>query len=122
VVLQQFIDLLGPSPILVGHNVSFDINFIREKLSQYGLPQSLVTLERGICTRNLARKLIPGLPTYEGVVVATACNVVNNNPHRAEADVRMAAGILFALLRQLGSTVSTVADVQAIQGPLKGAS
>jgi DNA polymerase III epsilon subunit-like protein len=120
-VLQHLLDLLGNNPVIVGHNIAFDINFIREKLLQNGLPASTVTLERGVCTRNLARKLVPGLPGYEGVVVAHACDVINDNPHRAEADVRMSAGILFYLLsHQLSGKVATVGDVQAIQGPLKG--
>jgi DNA polymerase III epsilon subunit-like protein len=119
-VLQQLLDLLGQNPVIVGHNVAFDIGFIREKLLENGLPAGVVALERGVCTRNLARKLIPGLPGYEGVVVAHACDVVNDNPHRAEADVRMSAGILFHLLRHaLAGKVSNLADLQAIQGPLK---
>jgi DNA polymerase III epsilon subunit family exonuclease len=119
-VLQQFLDLIGPNPVLVGHNVAFDIGFIREKLQQYGLPHAMVTTAHGVCTRNLARKLVPGLPGYEGVVVAHACGVINDNPHRAEADVRMAAGILFHLLGKPLPNVATLADLQAIQGPLKG--
>jgi DNA polymerase III epsilon subunit family exonuclease len=121
-VLQQFLAFIGQNPILVGHNVGFDIGFIREKLVQSGLSNSLLTAERGVCTRNLARKMLPGLPSYEGIVVATACDVINDNPHRAEADVRMSAGILFHLLGRLGSDVTTLGALQALQGPLKLAS
>jgi DNA polymerase III epsilon subunit-like protein len=69
----------------------------------------------------LAVKTLPGLPSYEGIVVATTCEVYNPNPHRAESDVRMSAGILFELIKRLraqGQPMSTVQDLLAWQGVL----
>lgn len=63
---------------------------------------------------------MPGLPSYAGVSVATQCGVYNPNPHRAEYDVRMSAGILFALMSQLRErdNLRTVADLLTYQGPI----
>ncbi|MBY0450215.1 MAG: 3'-5' exonuclease [Cyanobacteria bacterium] len=117
IVLSELCAFMGPSPVLVGHNVQFDVSFLREKLDQTGLGTYLprVNPETALCTKKLAQKLMPGLPSYEGVVVATQCGVYNPNPHRAESDVRMSAGILFALLKRLDPSIQTVADLIAFQ-------
>jgi DNA polymerase III epsilon subunit family exonuclease len=120
-VLSDLTRFFETEPLIVGHNVSFDIGFLREKLSQNGLSafQNRLDLTRSLCTRILAKKLLPGLPGYEGVVVATACGVVNPNPHRAENDVRMSAAILFHLYDKLEAQgVKTIGDALAFQGPL----
>lgn len=122
-VLSDLCNFMGTNPIIVGHNVGFDIRFLREKIEQSGLSSFLerVDIERAVCTKALAVKALPGLPSYEGIVVATQCGVDNPNPHRAEYDVRMSAGILFAILEQLkqqGTSPKTVQDLLAYQGPL----
>jgi DNA polymerase III epsilon subunit family exonuclease len=122
-VLSELAAFLGEAPIIVGHNVSFDIGFLREKLSQNGLASFLsrVELSRALCTKVLAQKALPGLPSYEGVMVATAIGYHNPNPHRAEADVRMSAGILFELINRLqaqDSQLKTVQDLLDYQGSL----
>ncbi|MCS6266264.1 MAG: 3'-5' exonuclease [Vampirovibrio sp.] len=123
-VLNDLISFMGPAPLLVGHNVSFDIQFLREKCLECGLVglEQRIDISKAFCTKVLAQKVMPGLPSYEGIVVATQCGYHNNNPHRAEADVRMSAAILFALvekLRQQGQAITTVKDVLAIQGVLQ---
>ncbi len=122
-VLSELSAFIGESPLIVGHNVGFDIGFLREKVSQSGLDVFLdrYNLARAFCTRVLAVKAIPGLPSYEGIVVATSCGVYNPNPHRAESDVRMSAGILFELIRRLrgqGIALHTVQDLLEWQGIL----
>jgi len=122
-VLSELAAFLGEEPIIVGHNVSFDIGFLREKLSQSGLAAFLsrIELSRALCTKVLAQKALPGLPSYEGVMVATAIGYHNPNPHRAEADVRMSAGILFELINRLqtqDSKIKTVQDLLDYQGSL----
>ncbi len=121
--LSDLARFVGSTPVIVGHNVGFDIGFLREKLNQTGLAAFLdrFELERALCTKALAVKAMPGLPSYEGVVVATSCGVHNPNPHRAESDVRMSAGILFALIDKLSKqtpSLQTLDDLLAYQGPL----
>ncbi|WP_303673110.1 3'-5' exonuclease [Vampirovibrio chlorellavorus] len=121
--LSELSAFLGPSPIIVGHNVSFDIGFLKEKISQSGLDvfADRYDLSRAFCTKVLAQKALPSLPSYEGIVVATAVGYHNPNPHRAEADVRMSAAILFALIEKLqaeNAAVKTVQDLLIYQGVL----
>lgn len=123
-VLSELAGFVGPNPVIVGHNIGFDINFLREKLTETGMSSFIprFDLSRALCTKALAQRAMPGLPSYEGIAVATACGVKNDNPHRAEYDVRMSAGILFALLERLPSngslTEDTLEALLAYQGPL----
>jgi DNA polymerase III epsilon subunit family exonuclease len=122
-VMNEFIGFIGPIPLLVGHNVSFDIGFVREKLNECALFGHTAKIDpsRAFCTKVLAQRALPGLPSYEGIVVATQCGIHNPNPHRAEYDVRMSAGILYALIdriRAAGTPLRTVRDLLAYQGPI----
>jgi DNA polymerase III epsilon subunit family exonuclease len=122
-VLSELAGFLGESPVIVGHNVGFDIGFLREKVTQSGLEAFLDRFDaaRSFCTRLLALKALPGLPSYEGIMVATAVGYHNPNPHRAEADVRMSAAILFALIRKIreeNPRIRTVRELLNWQGPL----
>lgn len=120
-VLSELANFVGENPITVGHNVSFDIGFLHEKFEQEGMAsfKSRFNITQAFCTKVLAQKAIPGLPSYQGVVVATACGVVNPNPHRAEADVRMSGQILTHLIGKLSHECKTVGDLQQYQGALK---
>ncbi len=122
-VLSELAAFVGENPVIVGHNVSFDIGFLREKNSQTGLEGFVdrYDLSRAFCTKALAVKALPGLPSYEGIMVATSVGYHNPNPHRAEADVRMSAGILFALIERVCAAnpkIQTVQDLMDWQGPL----
>jgi DNA polymerase III epsilon subunit-like protein len=123
-VLGELTGFLGENPLLVGHNVSFDLGFLREKVQQNGLDAFLERYNpaTSLCTRLLALKGLPGLPSYEGIMVATAVGYHNPNPHRAEADVRMSAAILFALIERAQSEnpkIKTVQDLLNWQGPIR---
>lgn len=122
-VLSELSGFVGDSPIIVGHNVSFDIGFLREKVSQNGLDVFLerYNYARAFCTKVLAQKALPSLPSYEGIMVATAIGYHNDNPHRAEADVRMSAAILFELIKRLKAEnpiLKTAQDLLDYQGTL----
>lgn len=122
-VLSELAGFVGESPLVVGHNVQFDIGFLREKLSQNGLDTftERFNLNRAVCTRAIALKALPGLPSYEGIVVATSVGVHNPNPHRAEADVRMSSGILFEIFKRVQAqdpSIQTVQDFLSWQGTL----
>jgi DNA polymerase III epsilon subunit family exonuclease len=113
-VLSELSAFIGEAPIIVGHNVAFDIGFLQEKVTQNGLSvfEARYNLDRAFCTKVLAQKSLPSLPSYEGIVVATAIGYHNPNPHRAEADVRMSAGILFELIKRLQAENASLKTVQ----------
>jgi DNA polymerase III epsilon subunit family exonuclease len=121
-VMGELSRFLGENPLLVGHNVSFDIGFLTEKIQQAGLGMfaNRYSKQRSFCTKILAQKALPGLPSYEGIMVATSIGYHNPNPHRAEADVRMSAAILFAIIDRLQQnsevTLKTVQDLVTYQG------
>jgi DNA polymerase III epsilon subunit family exonuclease len=122
-VLSELSGFIGESPLLVGHNVGFDIGFLREKITTTGLDafQARYSMSTAFCTKALAVKALPGLPSYEGIMVATAIGYHNPNPHRAEADVRMSAGILFELIQRIqkqDASIKTVQDLLNWQGIL----
>lgn len=121
--LSELSGFVGENPLIVGHNVAFDIGFLREKLQQSGLSvfQERFAMERAFCTKVLAQLALPGLPSYEGIMVATAIGYHNDNPHRAEADVRMSAAILFSLIERIRrerAAMRYVNDLLGYQGIL----
>jgi DNA polymerase III epsilon subunit family exonuclease len=123
-VMNDLLKFMGQNPIIVGHNVTFDLGFLKAKCDECGFfgMETRIAVETSLCTRVLATKILPGLPSYEGIVVATQCGYYNPNPHRAEADVRMAAAILFELVkkgRANGQAFETVGDLLRFQGQLQ---
>jgi DNA polymerase III alpha subunit (gram-positive type) len=128
-VLRQFVQFItqdGHHPILCGHNIMFDLGFLVEKLQSFGIsqePKTLLNLSSALDTLTLAKKLIH-LPSYEGIAVGGFLGVINHQAHRAEADVIMAAGILYKLFERLPFwqghyNTLTLQDILAFQGPLK---
>jgi len=120
-VLTDLCGFVGSNPILVGHNVPFDIGFIQAKLTQCNLAtfHERFDITRAICTKVFGKKLMPGLPSYEGVQLAGHLGISNPNPHRAEADVMMCAEILFALTQRMPSEITTIQQLLEFHGPLK---
>lgn len=122
IALSDLCQFVGKEPVMVGHNVQFDITFMRAQLEKAGLAQftDRFIMERSVCTRDLARIMYPHLPTYEGVAVAHHCGIYNPNPHRAEYDVRMTASTLFFMIKELAEThpnIKTIGQFIAHQQP-----
>ncbi len=87
--LQAF---LGDLP-LVGHNIPFDVAFLRRVGLARRNPQ--------IDTYELASALMPGLKNYTLACVAEALSVPGETHHRALADAQLARQVLLALLGRL---------------------
>jgi DNA polymerase III epsilon subunit family exonuclease len=120
-VLSDLCAFVGANPVIAAHNAVFDIGFLREKLTHVQLSSFLerFEFEKSFCTKALAKKLMPGLPSYEGVQLAGHLGITNLNAHRAEADVRMCAEILFALTNRLPGDITCIQDLLDYQGILK---
>ncbi len=80
--------------IIVGHNISFDVNFLFDKLKQ----NTSDTLSNDyIDTRRIARKALPLLPNYKLRKVADALKVCSRGYHRALNDCYTTYDIYIAL-------------------------
>jgi DNA polymerase III epsilon subunit family exonuclease len=91
-VLPSLRAFLGDVP-LVGHNIPFDVGFLRRVGLARRNPQ--------IDTYELASALLPGLKTYTLASVASALEVPGETHHRALADAQLARQILLALLLRM---------------------
>ncbi len=81
-VLSQFIDFVG-TDIVVGHNVSFDINFINNN--------SVKCFQKAFCndyvdTLRLSRKYVQGAEDHKLQTLIQYFNIESDTAHRALAD------------------------------------
>ncbi|WP_261591314.1 exonuclease domain-containing protein [Pseudoalteromonas holothuriae] len=82
--------------IFVAHNVNFDMGFLKHEFQRVGMLFSKPKL----CTVQLARKYLPGHPSYS---LGNLCNTLNielNQHHRALDDAMAAAEILLLVNEQ----------------------
>ena len=113
--LTQFLFWLArfPSAPVVAHNASFDAHFIARGLAAVKLPP----LGREVlCTRRLARRVLPELRRLGLDRLTHHFGVVNRAPHRALADAEATAEVLLHLLdlARLRAGVETLADLYAL--------
>ena len=96
VVLKDFITFIGDS-VLVAHNASFDISFIRKNASDLN-----ITFENSILdTLELSRYLYPELKRYKLNVVAKHLGISLENHHRAVDDAEATAEILLYSFKKI---------------------
>jgi DNA polymerase-3 subunit epsilon len=97
-VIHELARFVGNDPI-IAHNASFDRKFLIAEYRYAGLasPNNDV-----ICTLRLARRLLPQLPNHKLSTIASHLGIrFPSDAHRAEADARVAAGVLLALSHRL---------------------
>ena len=81
--LSGFLDFLEDH-ILVAHNATFDHGF----LNHNGMKHLDISIDNHIlCTRKLANRLLPDLPSKRLEALCNHFNVTNQRAHRAMADV-----------------------------------
>ena len=95
-VMPRFLEF-SAGCVLVGHNVGFDISFVRENCKNLGLPCDFTTVD----TVGMARVLLPGHAKYTLDAVAKLLGVSLENHHRAVDDAEATAGIFQKLLPKL---------------------
>lgn len=90
-VLPQLLEFIGDD-VLAAHNASFDNNFLLAESRRL----NLTPRHRGlICSLKLARRLLPGQPSYKLGGLAHALNIsYRGNAHRAEADAEVSTRLL----------------------------
>ncbi|MFH1542829.1 MAG: 3'-5' exonuclease [bacterium] len=85
-VMNRFMDFIGEDTILVAHNASFDLSFIKhhlKKATNKDLKNSIV------CTVKLARHLLPKLPNHKLHTVGSHFGFETKNRHRAMGDAEL---------------------------------
>jgi DNA polymerase-3 subunit alpha (Gram-positive type) len=92
-ILPRFFEFCGDC-VLVGHNVAFDIGFVRANAKRLGLPCDYSTVD----TLGLARAELPGHANYKLDTVARLLDVSLENHHRAVDDAGCTADIFLKLL------------------------
>ncbi len=86
--MQDFLAFVGDSHI-VGHNVSFDYGFLHHNACTCGYSFGV----RTICTRKLANRMLPELPSKKLGEICSVLKVTNEQAHRALADVLATAQV-----------------------------
>jgi DNA polymerase-3 subunit epsilon len=92
-VLPQLLDFIAGAS-LVGHNISFDINFLTHEAYLLGLAFP----PDGFDTIALARRFLSGLKRFNLDTVAGHLKIPTANRHRAMGDVKVTAAIFLHIL------------------------
>jgi DNA polymerase-3 subunit epsilon len=95
-VANTIYELLSDN-IFVAHNVNFDYSFIFHHLKKCGLELNV----KKLCTVRLARKALPGFPSYSLGKLCRSLNIQVDDRHRADGDAK-ATVILFNKILQAG--------------------
>ncbi len=82
--------------IFVAHNARFDYSFLKKQFNDFGYNYQRKTL----CSVRLARKLIPGLPSYSLGKLCKSLNIELIDRHRALGDA-LATAKLFDLMLKI---------------------
>lgn len=85
--LPDFLQFCGNLPI-IGHNVGFDTSMIRRACDAAGVPY---TLTKGADTLHLSRRCLPSLDSYTLHDLCKSLGIVQQDVHRALADVSATA-------------------------------
>lgn len=119
--LAKLAEFVGPEPILVGHYIGLDINFLRKKLETFGLShfKDRFVRENTLCTWTLAEKLYPNQGPYRAEVFAPKLGLSVEGLHDAKFDVELAQKILncyFEKLNRQRPDIQKVSDLKTYQG------
>lgn len=95
--LPKFLEF-AKGGVLVAHNATFDLGFIRSAMARQGLGQLANDF---VDTRVMAQKAFPGRPNYKLQSLAVDLGVKALDAHRAEDDARVCLEVFQACLRQL---------------------
>lgn len=105
--IKSFLDFIGDR-MLVAHNASFDISFIRKAAADYDLPFTNAYLD----TVSMSRFVNPDLKKHKLDTVAEYFGLGDFNHHRASDDAEMCARIFYRMVAKLENDgISTPAQM-----------
>ncbi|HET6318648.1 MAG TPA: exonuclease domain-containing protein [Chloroflexota bacterium] len=85
--------------VVVAHNASFDCNFLNQGFNRAGVPWE----GQKLCTLRLARRLLPGLPSYRLDSLCAMLGLPYVQRHRAGPDAEATLSLLQHLLAEATS-------------------
>ena len=112
-VARKVVELTENS-IFVAHNVSFDYEFIRNEFKRLGFNY---TREK-LCTVQLSRRLIPGLPSYSLGRICNYLDIQIQGRHRAAGDAYATVKLFEHLLELSRSGKEQYPDLSGIDKKL----
>ncbi|MBL4836990.1 MAG: DNA polymerase III subunit epsilon [Kordiimonadaceae bacterium] len=118
-IMDEFLEYVGDSSVLVAHNAEFDMKFINWELENAGRP--IIHSKRFIDTLAIARTKFPGSPnSLDALCKRFAINNTHRTLHGALLDAEILAEVYIELLggRQGGMDLSVVKTAAAM-GPKK---
>ncbi len=101
--LEQFFAFCGDCRILVAHNASFDMGFLRSAMHRLGMERPLTSID----TLIMARALYPELKKHKLNLLAEHLGVEQKNHHRADDDALVLGGIFLRMLEKLQAEKGT---------------
>ncbi len=104
----------GTSAVFVAHNAQFDERFVRRALAAHGLPDWAGPV---VCTRKLARRLLPALRRYDLDTLSAQFGIANGARHRALGDAEATARALLELVEigRAERALRTLGDLLTLQ-------
>ncbi len=93
--LSRFIEFAGDA-LLVGHNITFDLEMLKGNLTRLGIKWS--PSNGSVDTMQVARLIHPRLPNYKVATLLRELQIEGKNSHNALDDVRATCGLFLRLL------------------------
>ena len=101
-VIPGFHKFLGDD-VFVAHNATFDFGFLHKN----ALDRQIILSNERLCTRKLANRLLPDLPSKRLAMLCEHFRIENERAHRAMGDARATALVLnnfLEILKERGIT------------------
>lgn len=95
-VWPYVLEYVGGYPV-VAHNAEFDRRLLRQSLRVHGLTEPAWSWH---CSKEIARRVIPGLPSYRLQDLADTLPLVRGEAHRALGDVETLCALLLWMRRK----------------------
>jgi predicted DnaQ family exonuclease/DinG family helicase len=106
-VIEQYLSLIESAPWVVGHNVDFDLSFLKKYLTK----KKHATIEaKALDTAVLSRILFPRLSRYNLASLVSRFDIKRTHAHRAFDDARATAEIYLKLISHLSAMSQSAKD------------
>ena len=115
-VFPELLEFIGESPV-VSHNAAFDQGFLDCECERLNLPRGG---EDFICTVQLARRLLPNLPSHSLNAMARYFKLGATTEHRAGVDAETTLQVLLRLCtmaEQIGGQPVSISTLRFLAAP-----